>query len=105
MNCAGVRGVGSIVDTERRIWDLNMSVNLSGTFNTCQAFCRYAKETGRKGAIVNISSQAGVEAVPNRLSDSETLGPGRASLPGVSHARILPARSRCAGLPPARRTG
>ena len=68
VNCAGVRGVGSIVDTERRIWDLNMNVNLSGTFNTCQAFCRYAKQTGRKGAIVNISSQAGVEAVPNRLS-------------------------------------
>ena len=68
VNCAGVRGVGSIIDTERRTWDLNMNVNLSGTFNTCQAFCRYAKETGRKGAIVNISSQAGVEAVPNRLS-------------------------------------
>jgi len=68
VNCAGVRGVGSIFDTERRIWDLNMNVNLTGTFNTCQAFCRYAKETGRHGAIVNISSQAGVEAVPNRLA-------------------------------------
>jgi meso-butanediol dehydrogenase/(S,S)-butanediol dehydrogenase/diacetyl reductase len=68
VNCAGVRGVGSIVDTERRIWDLNMNVNLAGTFNTCQAFCRYAKETGRPGAIVNISSQAGLEAVPNRLA-------------------------------------
>src|SRR5215213_1951331 len=44
VNCAGVRGVGSIVDTERRTWDLNINVNLSGTFNTCQAFCRYAKE-------------------------------------------------------------
>ena len=68
VNCAGVRGVGSIVDTERKTWDLNMSVNLAGTFNTCQAFCRYAKESGRSGVIVNISSQAGVEAVPNRLA-------------------------------------
>ena len=68
VNCAGVRGVGSIVDTERRVWDLNMNVNLAGTFNVCQAFCRHAKDTGRAGAIVNISSQAGVEAVPNRLA-------------------------------------
>jgi NAD(P)-dependent dehydrogenase (short-subunit alcohol dehydrogenase family) len=68
VNSAGVRGVGNILDTERKTWDLNMNVNLAGTFNTCQAFCRYAKESGRKGAIVNLSSQAGVEAVPNRLA-------------------------------------
>lgn len=68
VNSAGVRGVGNILDTERKTWDLNMNVNLAGTFNTCQAFCRYAKENGRAGAIVNISSQAGVEAVPNRLA-------------------------------------
>lgn len=68
VNSAGVRGVGNILDTERKTWDLNMNVNLAGTFNTCQAFCRYAKENKRPGAIVNISSQAGVEAVPNRLA-------------------------------------
>jgi len=68
VNSAGVRGVGSILDTNRSTWDLNMNVNLAGTFNTCQAFCKYAKENGRPGAIVNISSQAGVEAVPNRLA-------------------------------------
>ena len=68
VNSAGVRGVGNILDTERRTWDLNMNVNLAGTFNTCQTFCRHATETGRKGAIVNLSSQAGVEAVPNRLA-------------------------------------
>lgn len=68
VNSAGVRGVGSILDTERKTWDLNMNVNLAGTYNVCQAYCRYAKKAGRKGAIVNVSSQAGVEAVPNRLS-------------------------------------
>ncbi len=45
-----------------------MAVNLEGSFNTCQAFARYAREMERGGAIVNISSQAGVEAVPNRLA-------------------------------------
>ncbi|WP_417207686.1 SDR family NAD(P)-dependent oxidoreductase [Antarctobacter sp.] len=68
VNCAGVRGVGSITDTTRDVWDLNLRVNLTGSLNTCQAFCRYATQAGRPGAIVNISSQAGVEAVPNRLS-------------------------------------
>ena len=68
VNSAGVRGVGSIVDTDRKTWDLNMNVNLAGTFNTCQAFCQYTKRTNRPGVIVNVSSQAGVEAVPNRLA-------------------------------------
>jgi len=68
VNCAGIRGVGSILDTGHDIWDRNMAVNLEGSFNTCQAFCRYAREAGHGGAIVNVSSQAGIEAVPNRLS-------------------------------------
>ena len=67
-NIAGVRGVGSILDTDRKTWDLNIQVNLEGILNTCQAYCRYAKAQGRAGAIVNISSQAGLEAVPNRLA-------------------------------------
>jgi len=68
VNSAGIRGVGNILDTDHELLRRNMSVNLEGTFNTCQAFCRYAKENDRAGAIVNISSQAGIEAVPNRLS-------------------------------------
>lgn len=68
VNSAGVRGVGNILDTSHALWERNMAVNLEGAFNTCQAYCRYAESSGRSGAIVNISSQAGVEAVPNRLS-------------------------------------
>ncbi|MBL8589267.1 MAG: SDR family oxidoreductase [Methylobacteriaceae bacterium] len=68
VNCAGVRGVGNILDTTRETWDRNLRINLTGIMNTCQAFCRHAREKNRPGAIVNISSQAGVEAVPNRLS-------------------------------------
>jgi meso-butanediol dehydrogenase / (S,S)-butanediol dehydrogenase / diacetyl reductase len=68
VNSAGIRGVGSILDTTHELWDRNMAVNLEGSFNTCQAFCRHALQAGTGGAIVNISSQAGIEAVPNRLS-------------------------------------
>jgi meso-butanediol dehydrogenase / (S,S)-butanediol dehydrogenase / diacetyl reductase len=68
VNSAGIRGVGSILDTGHELWDRNMAVNLEGSFNTCQAFCRHALQAGHGGAIVNISSQAGIEAVPNRLA-------------------------------------
>ena len=54
-NIAGVRGVGSILDTDRKTWDLNVHVNMEGILNTCQSYCRYAKDQGRAGAIVNIS--------------------------------------------------
>ena len=68
LNRAGIHGVGSILDTGHDIWDRNMAVNLEGSFNTCQAFCRYALEARHGGATVDVSSQAGIEAVPNRLS-------------------------------------
>jgi meso-butanediol dehydrogenase/(S,S)-butanediol dehydrogenase/diacetyl reductase len=68
VNSAGVRGVGNILDTTRETWELNIRVNLEGILNVCQAYCRYAREAGRPGSLVNISSQAGIEAVPNRLA-------------------------------------
>lgn len=68
VNSAGVRGVGDIFDTTHETWKRNMSVNLEGPFNTSQAFARAAQKDGRKGSIVNIASQAGIEGVPNRLA-------------------------------------
>jgi meso-butanediol dehydrogenase/(S,S)-butanediol dehydrogenase/diacetyl reductase len=68
VNSAGIRGVGSILTTGVELWRRNHAVNLEGSFNTCQAFARAAVAAGRGGAIVNIASQAGIEAVPNRLS-------------------------------------
>ena len=44
-----------------------LSVNLEGTFNMCQTFARAVKEAQTSGAIVNLSSAAGVRGVPNRL--------------------------------------
>jgi meso-butanediol dehydrogenase / (S,S)-butanediol dehydrogenase / diacetyl reductase len=68
VNSAGIRGIGSILTTESSTWDRNIAVNLEGTYHLCQTYCRYTQEAGRGGSIVNISSQAGIEAVPNRLS-------------------------------------
>ena len=66
-NCAGVRGVGTILDFEPEDWRRVNAVNLDGTFNMCQAFARAMKAANAKGAIVNISSAAGIRGVPNRL--------------------------------------
>lgn len=67
VNSAGIRGVGSVIDTTPELWARNVGVNLEGSFNTCQAFAKAAVAEGRKGAIVNVASQAGVEGVANRL--------------------------------------
>lgn len=67
VNAAGIRGVGTVVDSTRDMWNRNIGVNLEGSFNACQAYARAAREAGRTGAVVNISSQAGLEGLPNRL--------------------------------------
>jgi meso-butanediol dehydrogenase / (S,S)-butanediol dehydrogenase / diacetyl reductase len=85
VNSAGVRGVGSILDTSSELWHRNMSVNLEGSFNTCQAFAKAAVEAGRKGAIVNISSQAGLEGLPNRLAYVTS----KHGVPGLTRATAM----------------
>lgn len=30
VNCAGVRGVGTVIDVDRQVWDRNLNVNLTG---------------------------------------------------------------------------
>jgi meso-butanediol dehydrogenase / (S,S)-butanediol dehydrogenase / diacetyl reductase len=67
VNSAGIRGVGTILDTDPEVWRKVMSVNLEGTFNMCQAFTRAVKEGQTPAAIVNVSSAAGIRGVPNCL--------------------------------------
>ena len=67
INCAGIKGVGSVLDCELETWQQVMSVNLDGTFLMCQAFARAVRDDQTSRAIVNISSGAGILGVPNRL--------------------------------------
>lgn len=67
VNCAGVRGVGSVLDFEPEAWRRVLSINLDGTFNVCQAFARVVTAAKTPAAIVNVSSLAGIAGVPNRL--------------------------------------
>ena len=68
VNSAGIRGVGNVLDLDPEAWRKVLSVNLDGTFYVCQAFARALKEAQTPGAIVNISSAAGIRGVPNRLA-------------------------------------
>ncbi|GJH27056.1 SDR family NAD(P)-dependent oxidoreductase [Caballeronia novacaledonica] len=68
VNCAGIRGVGNVLDLDPESWRKVLSVNLDGTFNVCQAFARALKNAQVPGAIVNLSSAAGIRGVPNRLA-------------------------------------
>lgn len=68
VNSAGIRGVGTVLDFEEQAWDRVMGVNLDGTMFACQQFARAMKSAERHGAIVNISSSAGLVGVPNRLA-------------------------------------
>lgn len=67
-NCAGIRGVGSVLEADHAIMRRNYAVNVEGIFNTMQVFARLVTEAGREGAIVNLSSGAGIEGIPNRLA-------------------------------------
>jgi NAD(P)-dependent dehydrogenase (short-subunit alcohol dehydrogenase family) len=67
VNCAGVRGVGGVLDFDDDNWRRVMSINLDGTFLMCQAFARQLRKADKPGAIVNFSSLAGIRGVPNRL--------------------------------------
>jgi meso-butanediol dehydrogenase / (S,S)-butanediol dehydrogenase / diacetyl reductase len=68
VNCAGIRGVGNVLDFDHKTWQQVMAVNLDGTFHACQAFSNAVKAVQGTGAIVNISSTGGIRGVPNRLA-------------------------------------
>jgi meso-butanediol dehydrogenase / (S,S)-butanediol dehydrogenase / diacetyl reductase len=68
VNSAGIRGVGSMIDASTDQWDRVHAVNVDGTMNTMQLFAQRVIKAGRPGAIVNISSVAGITGVPNRAA-------------------------------------
>ena len=58
VNNAGIWPTAYILDMKKEDWDRTLNINLSGPFMLCQRMFRYLVETGRRGKIVNIVSQA-----------------------------------------------
>lgn len=70
VNSAGIRSVGSVLDLEPEAWRQVIGINLEGTFMACQAFARSLRDSNAPGAIVNITSGAGIVGIPNRIGYS-----------------------------------
>jgi 3alpha(or 20beta)-hydroxysteroid dehydrogenase len=67
VNNAGLIGAGTIADVDPLVWSHVMSVNLTGTFYGMRAALPSMRRAGG-GAIVNISSTAGLSGYPNRAA-------------------------------------
>ena len=73
VNAAGILTENRPVDEQpAEDFRRNFEVNLLGTVNACQAFAALLKS--RKGAIVNVSSQAGLVSLPMQAAYSASKG-------------------------------
>jgi NAD(P)-dependent dehydrogenase (short-subunit alcohol dehydrogenase family) len=68
VNSAGIREIVSVLDLSFEEWQRVITVNLSGTFLTSQAFARRLVQQDRKGQIVNLASTLGLMAAPKRAA-------------------------------------
>lgn len=68
VNCAGIQSVADPLDAAPEDWQRVLSVNLSGSFFTAQAFGQRLRAAGRPGAIVNIASTSSILASPSRTA-------------------------------------
>lgn len=71
-NCAGIVTNGSILDANRKDWDISFDVNVTAIFEVTRAFLPGMLETG-SGAIVNMASiVSSLKGAPNRLAYGST---------------------------------
>jgi NAD(P)-dependent dehydrogenase (short-subunit alcohol dehydrogenase family) len=68
VNSAGVREIVPFLELKFEEWQRVIATNLTGTFVCSQAVAKRMVEKGRAGKIVNLSSAAGLTAVPNRAA-------------------------------------
>ena len=73
INNAGIHRLGTAEATTREIWDAVMEVNLFGTFLGCKKTIPLLRRRGG-GAIVNLSSIAGIRGVPGQVAYATTKG-------------------------------
>lgn len=58
VNNAGIWTFSEIGNTDERVWDETLEVNLKGVFNLCNAAVPYLKKNGG-GRVINVASTAG----------------------------------------------
>lgn len=73
VNSAGINRPQNSVDVTEENWDAVLDINLKATFFTSQAAARFMIKQGG-GKIINISSQAGIVALPLRAAYCSSKG-------------------------------
>ncbi len=68
VNSAGIREIIPFLDLPFAEWRRVIATNLTGTFLFAQSSARQMVAQGRGGKIVNVSSVAGITAVPKRAA-------------------------------------
>lgn len=66
VNSAGVRSISPMAEIAAQEWRRVHEINLHGSFFTAQSFARILLEAKRPGAIINISSIAGIQGQSQR---------------------------------------
>ncbi|MBE0478269.1 SDR family oxidoreductase [Candidatus Aerophobetes bacterium] len=64
---AGIWRQGTILDTDEKLWDAIMNLNLRGMFLCCK-YCIPEMIKGGGGSIVNISSECGIVTWKNQIA-------------------------------------
>ncbi len=64
MNIAGVSAWGTVSNLEHRHWESMVSINLMGPIHVIETFVPPMVLAGRGGRLVNVSSAAGIVALP-----------------------------------------
>jgi NAD(P)-dependent dehydrogenase (short-subunit alcohol dehydrogenase family) len=100
VNAAGIAVLGTVEDTDYATWKRVMTINLDGTFLGCKYALPLLKRGG--GAIVNLSSVAGIIGGYNMVAYNASKGGVRLLTKGVAlHGSRLNPQVRCNSVHPA----
>ena len=67
INCAGVTGKGDLETTTVAEFQRQFEINVFAVFNICKAAIKELKKS-EKSSIINIASDLGVKAIPDRIA-------------------------------------
>lgn len=79
VNNAGIVIIEPVAEAQKRNWDRQIEVNLTGTFLGCRAGIRQLRRQGGGGSIVNISSTAAMVGAPGAAAYCASKGGIRAA--------------------------